>query len=90
MITMVSLVFPSHHTKLQNVQHNITDSSHHAVYYIAMTDLFYDWNFVPLDFLHPFAHPPTPPLATANLFSESLSVVFKIPHISEIIWCLSF
>lgn len=54
-----------------------------------MTDWLRDWNFVPLDFLHPFAHPPTPTLAITNLFSESLSVVYKIPHVSEIRWYLS-
>ena len=38
-ITIINLVFPSHHTKLLNVQYSITDSSHRAVHYIPMTSI---------------------------------------------------
>ena len=62
--------------------------------------LFYNWKFLPFDHLHTFSPPlppsPTsPPLATANLLSVSMSwgrrcfPFFKIPHTSEIIVYLS-
>lgn len=40
-------LFPRHHTKLQNMQHNIIDYSHYVVHYIPKKS-------IPLDFLHPF------------------------------------
>ena len=42
------------------MQHSITNHSHHAVYYLPMTYLFYNWNFVPFDPIDPFHHPPAP------------------------------
>ena len=42
------------------MQHNIIDYSHHAVHYIPVTYLFYNWKFVPLETLHPFCLPPNP------------------------------
>ena len=48
-----------------------------------MTYLFYNWQFVPFDHLHPFHPPPTPPpLAIINLFSVSMSsfVVVALFH----------
>ena len=61
--------------------------------YIPMTHLFYNWRFIPFTYLTHFAHPLL--LATTNLFSVSVSLFFlcfvclDIPHISEIIQCLS-
>lgn len=49
----------------------------HAMHYIPMIDLFYNWEIVPLGPLHPFCQPPQPssPLATINLSSISVRLV---------------
>ena len=54
-----------------------------------MTYLSCSLNFVFLTIFTHFAHVPSLPLATTNLFSVSMNPVFfffKIPHVSEIIW----
>ena len=43
--------------QLSNVQYSIINSSHHEVYYIPMTYLFYNRVFVLFDSLHPFCPP---------------------------------
>lgn len=52
--------------------------SQHDVYYIPIIYLFYKWKFVPFDSLHSFCHLPPSPLATASVFSVSVSYL-KIP-----------
>ena len=42
--------------QVSNMQYNTINYSHHAVHYIPMTYLFYNWNVFPSDLLHPF-HP---------------------------------
>ena len=45
----------------------MTDYSHHAVHYIALTFIFIPEEFVPFDPLHPFHPLPTPcPLAVTT------------------------
>lgn len=40
----------------------------HAIFFITVTYLFYNWNFVPLNSLHPFhASPQTSPQTAKNL-----------------------
>ena len=48
--------FKIYSQQCSNMQYSITNNSHHAVYYILRTYLFYNWKFVPFDLLHPF-HP---------------------------------
>lgn len=44
------------------MQYTIVNYSHHALYYITMTYLFYNWKFAPFDLLTHFAHPAHPSL----------------------------
>lgn len=60
--------------ELSNMQYNIIDHSRHIVHYILMTYLLCNWKFAPLDPILPIFQPPTP-LATANLFSGSMSCI---------------
>ena len=75
MMTTISLVttYP-----LQNY-YNIIDHISFATYYIHLADLFYNWQFVPLNPLHLSAFLlPTPPPAlgsTILLFSVSMLLV---------------
>ena len=39
------------------------------------------WKFVPFDLLHPFHLPPSPSLATTNLFSVSMKFFFFRSHV---------
>ena len=78
--------------------------SHHAVNYIPMTYLFYNWKSVPFDLLHPFLTPPTlrlwqPPICSLYVrvhFEEEGCLLawfclwFYIPHLTDIIRYLSF
>ena len=55
--------------------------SHHAVYYILRTYLFYNLNFVPFAPFTHFTtdlHSKTLPLATANLFSVSMNLLVSL------------
>ena len=55
------------------MQYGFTNYSHHAVHYIPITYLFYDWEFVPLNPFHSFCPPPTTiALKTTNTFSASI------------------
>ena len=50
----------------------------------------YNWKFVPLTTFTHFATPVSPPLATTNLFSVTMSLVLVlIPQVSKIIQHLS-
>ena len=83
----------------QRVGHYWSDLPHMHAYYIPKTYLFYNWKFVP--FHCPWARPRPPPHHALDLCSGSHSVlcicelsspsciicfVFKIPHVSEIVW----
>ena len=39
------------------MQYGFTNYSHHAVHYIPITYLLYDWGFVPLNPFHSFCAP---------------------------------
>ena len=39
------------------MQYSISNYSHHTVHYIPMIYLFYNWKFVPFDYLHLFSPP---------------------------------
>ena len=51
-------------SNFSNMQYSIVYYNHHAVYYILMTYLFYNWKFVPFDVLHSLL--PPPPSASGN------------------------
>ena len=79
---------------------SITDQIPYAVYCIPVAYLFYYWRFVPLNPLHLF-NPPSlalsPLASTSSLylgvcfhFGFLSYFVFKVPHVSEVMWCLSF
>ena len=73
MITAVSLVICCH----TNLLHTIIDCIPYAVLYIAMTDLFCDWKFIPFNlprFLL-LSHPP-PLWQPTSLICESVAVLF--------------
>ena len=65
-----------------------------------LTYMFYNWKFVPSTPFTYVTH--SPPLPSGNHRSVlciwvcfrfvfcSLSLIFQIPHVSEIFWCLSF
>ena len=58
------------HYYFNNVQYNIINYSHHVLHYTSY--LFYNWNFVSFDTLHPFHSPSTPKLwQPPYLFSVS-------------------
>ena len=58
------------HYYFNNVQYNIINYSHHVLHYTSY--LFYNWNFVSFDTLHPFHSPSTPQLwQPPYLFSVS-------------------
>ena len=40
------------------MQYNVINYSHHAVHDFLLIDFFYNWKFVPFDYLHPFSPPP--------------------------------
>ena len=58
MTTTISLDILYPHT--QNMPYNIIDYNHHALHYILMTTLCYDYWLVLLDLLHPFRRTPHP------------------------------
>ena len=69
--------------RLSNTRYKYCSCNCQAVHYILVTWLFCNWKFVRFGSLHPF-HPP--PLATSNLFSESMRFFFFLsPRISEIV-----
>ena len=65
------------------MQYGIISYSHHAVHYIPMTYLFYNWKFMLFNSFQLFC---PLPLATSNLFSVSMNFrVGVIPHMRVII-----
>ena len=79
------------------MQFSVINYSHHAVHYFPMTYLFYNWKCALLTpFTHFPYHPPPPPSSVSSNHQSVLCIYelyfffFKIPHISEIIWYLSF
>ena len=54
--------------QLSNMQWSIMYYSRHSVCYFPVTNLLYNWNFVPFDHFHPFRPRP----ASTNLFSVLL------------------
>ena len=69
--------------------------NHHAVYYILMTYLFYNWKFVPFDVLHSLLPHPTLSFWQPSICSQlSLSLFslfcFILDSVSEIIQDLFF
>ena len=58
------------------MQYSIINYNHHTVHYIPMIYLFYNWKFVPFDYLHLFFPPHHNSLASGNLQSVlSMSLV---------------
>ena len=55
MITTISLVKICHHTKII-----IIDCIPHTIYFIPVTHLVYNWEFVPLNLPHLFLSSPHP------------------------------
>ena len=53
------------------MQYGIINYGHHAVHYIPMTYLFYNWKFILFNSFHLF-YPL--PLATSDLFSVSMNL----------------
>ena len=78
----------------------IINYSFHAVCYILMTYLFYNWKFISFDFLHSFLpNSHHPPLATTSLFSASMSLFFffllldstyKLDHTVFVFFCVTY
>ena len=60
-------------------QQQIINCSHHGVYHICMTYLYYNWKFVPLDPLKPFSKPPQSVLCTYELDFVCFVGFFFIP-----------
>ena len=56
-------------------QYSTVNCSHHAVYYIPLTYLFYNWKFIPFDFLHSFPTSPHPTSDDHQSISVSASLV---------------
>ena len=80
-----------HFWHLLNMQY--INYGHHAMYYIRMSHLFYNWKFIPSHLPHP-SHPlpSLPTSGTTNLFFVSMNPCefFLVHHINETIWYLSF
>ena len=105
MITMINLVSIPHHSQLQNFlscNENFQDLLSQqlsntvlltivAMLSMLMTSFFYNWKFVLFGHHHPFS-----PLHNQSVLCIGEPVFFfflinfKSPHISEIIWYLSF
>ena len=78
---------------------NIVGYIPNAVYFIFTTHLFWKWESTPLNPAHLIHSSPYCPSLQQQLLSVSITlffpclliwIIFYIPHISEIIWCLSF
>ena len=62
--------------------------SYHAVHFIPMIYLSYNWKFIPFDHLQPFPHSPLPASVAISVFSVSMNSAF-FPSLKGIFLLLS-
>ena len=77
LILFLYLFFNLFPLQLANIQYSIINYNHHAVYYISMTYLLYNWRLVHFDVLHLFqwANPTSPsPLTPISSNHQSVSL----------------
>lgn len=70
---LLTRTFKSYSSQLSNAQPSGTNCGHCVAPYRPMTDLLYNWKFVPFDPLHPFHPPPTPSLWQLPVSSHELN-----------------